>query len=237
MVSVLISDGAANALEALGAAQAVIEYLGTAAFAISAALLAGRRRMTVVGVVVFSVIVATGGGTIRDILLGDLPVYWVADPGPLLVAAVAAGVTIALVDIGSVSLLRRYNLVRLFDAAGLALFTIVGTNIALETGADALAAIVVGIITGVGGGMIRDTIAGRIPEVLASGHMYATAALTGSALNVLLLSYTDLAPTIASSTSVAAIFGLRLLAARYGWGVPQFSISDESAAPDTDERA
>jgi uncharacterized membrane protein YeiH len=236
-VIVLITDNVSNIDDALAAAQAVIQYLGMAAFAISAALLAGRRRMTVVGVVVFSVIVATGGGTIRDILLGDLPVYWVADPRPLLVAAVAAGVTIPLVKIGGLSLVQRYSLVRLFDTAGLALFTIVGTNAALESGADAFAAIVVGVITGVGGGMIRDTIAGRIPEVLASGHMYATAALTGSALNVLLLNHTDLAPTLASSMSVVAIFALRLLAARYGWGVPQFSIAGERAASDTDERA
>mgnify|MGYP001818893951 FL=1 len=78
--------------DALGVAQTIIQYAGTVAFAISAALLAGRRRMNVVGVVVFGVLAAIRGGTTRDTLLGDLPVYWAADPAPLFVAAIGGSI-------------------------------------------------------------------------------------------------------------------------------------------------
>jgi hypothetical protein len=80
--------------------------------------------------------------------------------------------------------MQRFDLVRIFDTAGLALFTIIGTNAALDTGAGAVSAVVVGLISGVGGGLIRDTIAERVPEVLASGHSYASAAAAGAALDV-----------------------------------------------------
>ena len=115
--------------DALGVAQAFIQYAGTVAFAISAALLAGRRRMNVVGVVVFGVLVAVGGGTTRDVLLGDLPVYWVADPAPLFVAAIAAAVTIPMARTGGLSALQRYDVVQVSDSAGLALFTVLGLSL------------------------------------------------------------------------------------------------------------
>jgi uncharacterized membrane protein YeiH len=115
------------------------------------------------------------------------------------------------------------------DAAGLALFTVLGTNIALDTGAGAVSAVVVGAISGIGGGMLRDTIAERIPDVLASGHFYASAAVTGSALNIALLE-TALPDAIASTIAMVYILALRLLAIHYGWGVPTFTVhrGDES---------
>jgi uncharacterized membrane protein YeiH len=209
--------------DALGVAQTIIQYAGTIAFAISAAVLAGRRRMNVVGVVVFGVLVAVGGGTTRDILLGDLPVYWVADPAPLFVAGLAAAVTIPLAWTGGLSALQRYDVVQVSDSAGLALFTVLGTNVALETGAGAVSAVLVGVVSGVGGGIIRDTIVGRTPEVLASGSLYASAAIGGSILNLMLLE-TSLWPPIASTIAVAFIVILRLLSLHFGWGVPRFVI-------------
>lgn len=212
--------------DALGVVQTIVQYAGTIAFAISAALLAGRRKMNFVGVVVFGTIVAVGGGTIRDILLGILPVSWVADPLPLLVAAVAAAATIPLFRTGTLNAMQRYNLVRVSDAAGLALFTVLGTNIALDAGAGAASAVVVGAISGIGGGILRDTIGERIPQVLASGHFYASAAVTGSALNVALLE-TSLRLSIASAISVLYIFSVRLLSVRFGWGMPKFTVRPE----------
>lgn len=231
------SAGTQESIEdALGVAQTIVEYIGTAAFAISAALLAGRRKMNMVGVVVFGVIVAVGGGTIRDLLLGDLPVYWITAPEPLLVAAVAAAATIPLFKLGTISAMERYDLVRIFDAAGLALFTVLGTNIALDSGAGAVSAVVVGVISGVGGGILRDTIAKRIPAVLESGHFYASAAVVGSGLNVALLE-TSLSPTVASTIAVVYIFAIRLLSIHFGWGVPIFAIDRDdgsTAAPGHD---
>jgi uncharacterized membrane protein YeiH len=118
--------------DAIGAVRTVLLYTGTIAFAISAALLAGRRRMGMFGVVVFGVNVANGGGTTRDVLLGDLPVFWIDDPSTLIVAALAAAATIPLFRIGAIKAMQRLDLVRLFDTVGLALFTIIGTNAALD---------------------------------------------------------------------------------------------------------
>jgi uncharacterized membrane protein YeiH len=173
------SDAPQQSIEdALGVVQTIVEYAGTIAFAISAALLAGRRKMNVVGVMVFGVIVATGGGTTRDVLLGRLPVYWVDDPTSLIVAALAAGLTIPLFKIGTISVMARYDVMRVADSAGLALFAVTGTNIALDSGAGSISAVLVGVLSGVGGGIIRDSLAERIPLVLSSGRLYASVAPT-----------------------------------------------------------
>lgn len=215
--------------DALGVAQSILTFAGTIAFAVSAALVAGQKRMNIVGVVVFGVIVAVGGGTIRDILLGDLPVNWIGDPAQLLVAAVAAALTIPMFQLGTITVMERHGLVQLFDSAGLALFVVVGTNVALDAGAGAAAAVVVGVISGVGGGIIRDNIADKVPEVLASGHFYASAAVTGSALNIALLE-TSLRPAISSTIAVVCIFAVRMLSIRYGWGIPKFRVDGDTDA-------
>jgi uncharacterized membrane protein YeiH len=217
--------------EALGVVQTVLEYAGTIAFAISAALLAGRRRMNIVGVVVFAVLVAVGGGTLRDILLGLLPVSWVTDPTLLLVAALAATLTIPLFEVGAISVLENYDLVRLFDSAGLALFVVIGTSIALDSGAGAVSAVVIGVISGIGGGMIRDSLADKVPDVFASGHFYASAAATGSALYILLLE-TSIRDAFAALIAVIYIFGVRILSIHYGWGMPKFRVDRDDEGHD-----
>ena len=209
--------------DALGVVPTIVENAGTAAFAISAALLAGRRRMNIVGVVVFGVFVSVGGGTTRDILLGELPVYWVSEPLSLLVGAVAAAATIPLFETGTMSVIQRYDLVRIFDAAGLALFTVLGTNIALDSGAGAVSAVVVGVISGIGGGILRDNIAGKLPDVLSPRHLYASVAIAGSALNIALLE-TSLLDSIASSVAICFIFVARVLSLHHGWQLPRFTL-------------
>lgn len=226
------TSGSQTLEDALGVVQTIVEYAGTIAFAISAALLAGRRKMNFVGVVLFSVLVAVGGGTTRDLLLGELPVYWVDDPTPLVVAAIAGAATIPLFRIGTISLIQRYDLVRVFDSAGLALFTVLGTNIALDAGAGAISAVFVGTIAGVGGGIIRDNLAEKVPAVLRSGHFYASVALLGAALDVALLE-TSLSPAVASAIAALFILTIRLLSIHYGWGAPKFEIdTDGDDKPD-----
>jgi uncharacterized membrane protein YeiH len=218
--------------DAIGDVRTVLLYAGTIAFAISAALLAGRRRMGMFGVVVFGVIVANGGGTSRDVLLGDFPVFWVDDPSTLIVAALVAAATIPLFRFGVIGAMQRFDLVRLFDTAGLAVFTIIGTNAALDVGAGAVSAVVVGLISGVGGGLIRDTIAERVPEVLASGHSYASAAAAGAALDVALLE-TSMSPAIASSIAGVAIITLRLMSIHLDWRVSRFTIDQGEDGSDS----
>ena len=210
--------------EALGAVQTVLEYAGTVAFGISGALVAGRKRMDIAGVIVLGAIVAVGGGTMRDLLLGQLPVFWVNDPTFVIVGILAALATIPLFKTGALQALQNYNLVDLSDAAGLSLFVVTGTSVALSAGAGNLSAAIIGTIAGVGGGVIRDVLANQVPTVLRSGQLYATAAFAGALLYVLLLEF-SIAPLIALWFPVLTIFGLRVMSLRYGWGVPKVDLT------------
>ena len=227
------SDAVRNIEEALGTARIGVEIVGTIAFAVSAALLAGRRQMNLAGVIVFGTLVATGGGTIRDVLLGNLPVYWIEEPFNLLVAALAAAATMLLARARTWARVERYDVVGVFDAAGLALFTVVGTTVALDVGAGAASAVVIGVISGSGGGILRDVIARRVPAAFASGHIYLTAAITGAALAVAVLE-TDISTTIGSALAVLYIFVLRLLAIHFNWGLPKFTVPADVMAPGED---
>lgn len=215
---------------ALGVLQDIMEYAGTIAFAISGALVAGRKHMDVVGVVVLGSIVAVGGGTLRDLLVGDFPVFWVTSPTFVVVGAVVALATIPLFKAGTIAVLQRYNLVQISDAAGMALFVVTGTNVALAAGADSLAAAIVGVIAGVGGGIIRDVLAGKIPDVLTNGQFYASAAFLGAIVYVVLLQ-TSLSPFVSVWVPIIVIFGIRLLSINYGWGVPKFRIDPGEDPP------
>jgi uncharacterized membrane protein YeiH len=223
-----VSDQTING--ALGVLQDIMEYAGTIAFAISGALVAGRKHMDVVGVVVLGSIVAVGGGTLRDLLVGDFPVFWVTSPTFVVVGAVVALATIPLFKAGTIAVLQRYNLVQISDAAGMALFVVTGTNVALAAGADSLAAAIVGVIAGVGGGIIRDVLANKIPDVLTNGQFYASAAFLGAIVYVILLQ-TPLSPFVSVWVPIIVIFGIRLLSINYGWGVPKFRIDPDDDPP------
>lgn len=210
--------------------QTIMEYGGVIAFAISGALVAGRKRMDIVGVVMLGSIVAVGGGTIRDVLVGDLPVFWVNDPTFIVVGAVTALATIPLARSGTLAVMQHYNLVQLSDSAGMALFVVTGANVALAAGANNLAAAIVGVISGVGGGIIRDVMANRIPEVFTRGHFRASGAFAGALLYVFLLG-TSVSALVAALLSVALIFGFRSLSIFLGWGVPTVKITEDTDPP------
>lgn len=203
---------------ALGTLRTVLEYLGTVAFAISGAVAAGRKRMDVVGAIVLACMVAVGGGTLRDVML-DVPVFWIASPSYLLVAAVTGLVVALLARWHPPDRLDRYRIVQITDAAGLAVFVVVGTGIALDAGAHPVVAAVMGIVTGVGGGVIRDMLANDVPDVLRNGQFYATAALAGAASYALLL-WLDVPRTVAFWVPIVVILAIRLGSLKFGWGVP-----------------
>jgi uncharacterized membrane protein YeiH len=207
-----------------------MEYAGTIAFAISGALVAGRKHMDIVGVAVLGTIVAVGGGTTRDLLLGDVPVFWVSNPTFVIVGAIAALATIPLFKTGTLAVMQHYNLVQLSDAAGMALFVVTGTNVALAAGADDLAAAIVGVIAGVGGGILRDVMANKIPDVLTNGQFYASAAFAGALLYMLLLQL-PVSPLVVVWIPILVIFGIRSLSIIFGWGVPAFEIEHEADPP------
>ena len=213
--------------DALGILQPIMEYAGTIAFAISGALVAGRKHMDIVGVVVLGSIVAVGGGTTRDLLLGDVPVFWINNPTFVIVGALTALATIPLFKTGTLAVMQRYNLIQLSDAAGVALFVVTGTNVALAAGADNLAAAIVGVIAGVGGGIIRDLMANEVPDILTNGQFHASAAFAGAILYVVLLQL-PVSPLVVVWIPIAVIFGIRSLSVIFGWGVPAFEIGRDT---------
>lgn len=152
-----------------------LDILGTAVFAISGVLLAGKLRMDPFGVLVLGVVTAVGGGTIRDMALANGPVFWVKDPTDLVVAMVTCLLTIVLVR--QPRRLPKWIL-PVLDAVGLAVFVGIGVNKAFIAGTGPLVAICMGVLTGVGGGIIRDILAREVPMILRT-EIYATACIIG----------------------------------------------------------
>ncbi len=198
-----------------------LDLFGIAVFAVSGALSAGRKSMDVFGVIVVAVVTATGGGTIRDVLLDRHPVFWIGDPTYLVVILVAA---IATVIFTRFQRPPRVSLL-VADAFGLGLFSIVGARIALEAGAPILIAVLMGAITGSAGGLLRDILCAEIPLILRR-HIYAVASLIGATVYVL-LEEVGLALTISAPVGAATVFLLRLAAMKWNLQVPSFILDDE----------
>ena len=167
----------------------LLTVLATAVMAASAATQAVRCGLDPVGAIFLSVVTAVGGGTLRDLLIGATPVFWLEDPTYLLTAVPVGLVTHALVGRMRIGTGRRLKLLDYLDAVGLALFTVVGARVALANGASPMAAIVLGCLTGIAGGMCRDVLCGITPIVLRR-DVYATLSLIGAALYVLLVQVT-----------------------------------------------
>ncbi|MDW3124767.1 TRIC cation channel family protein, partial [Vibrio sp. 1974] len=153
----------------------MIDLFGTAIFAVSGVLLAGRLKMDPFGVIVLGSVTAIGGGTIRDMALGATPVFWITDTTYLWVIFITCLLTMILV--------RRpkrlaWWVLPVCDAIGLAVFVGIGVEKALAYNASGMVAVIMGVITGCGGGIIRDVLAREVPMVLRS-EVYATACIIG----------------------------------------------------------
>jgi uncharacterized membrane protein YeiH len=200
----------------------LLDLLGIGVFAVSGALAAGRKRLDLLGVFVLASVTAIGGGTIRDLLLARHPIFWLSDATFLIVILAAVAVTFAYVQ------WRRPPLASLLvaDALGLALFGIAGAQIAEREGLPAVSVVILGTITGVAGGVIRDVLSAEIPFVLRRGNLYASAVILGIAV-YLALETIGVARQTASLTGMALIAVLRLAAIRWGLKLPVLQI-DES---------
>jgi uncharacterized membrane protein YeiH len=186
--------------------QLALDLVGIFAFALTGGLVAVKKRLDLFGVLVLASAAALGGGVLRDLLIGVTPPVGISD-WRLLGAAVVAGLITFLFHPG---VARISKVVLVLDAAGLATFAIGGSLKALGAGVDPLAAVVIGGITAVGGGMLRDVLAGQVPEVLRR-EMYALPALFGSALIVAAHHY-DLISTAAIWACVGLVFVIRIAA-------------------------
>ena len=208
-----------------------LEVIGTIAFAVSGFMAAGRARMDWLGAMVLALAVAVGGGTIRDVLLGQLPVAWLIGGWTVFVAL---GTSIALIFL--VRIRPKVNLdtatpILIADAVGLASFVIIGTQIGLNANITPFFAVMLGVLTGVGGGVIRDILTGNKPMVLV-GQIYAVAGIVGGALFVLMLEV-GINTQVSIWVSVITIFLLRMIAIRKDWHLPRAIPS--TAASNTDE--
>jgi uncharacterized membrane protein YeiH len=192
----------------------LLDFIGTFAFAISGALVATRHRLDLFGVLVLAFAAATAGGIVRDVLLGATP------PGSLVDWRYLAMSTLAglLTFYQRAQVERMRNPVQLFDAAGLGLFAVIGADKALGAGLGPVGAVLLGIVSGVGGGIARDVLVAQVPSVLRS-ELYAVAALAGAL--VLVVGHALALPTAPVAVAGAGLcFALRWLAIRRGWRLP-----------------
>jgi uncharacterized membrane protein YeiH len=199
----------------------VLDLVGVAVFAISGALAAGRRGLDILGVVVLGAVTAVGGGTIRDVLLDRNPIFWLADARYLIVIVVAALSTVAYARRAPVPLAT----LDVADALGLAMFSVAGTQIAEQAGMPALSCVLLGAVTGAAGGATRDVLTAQVPMVLKRGNLYATAAIAGTALYVL-LARLGVERSVASLVGMAVVAGVRLAAIWWGLKLPVFQVDE-----------
>jgi uncharacterized membrane protein YeiH len=195
--------------------------VGVSVFAVSGAIAAGRKHLDLLGVLVIAVVAALGGGTLRDVLLDRSPVFWIRQPDYLIVTVGAALGTVLYTRLRQPP--RKSLLVA--DAFGLALFSISGAQIAEAAQLHGLIIVLMGTCTGVVGGVIRDVILLEIPVILRRGNIYATAAIAGIALYLLLKTW-DIDPSIATFTGMATIALLRLAAIIWGLALPVYRLPE-----------
>lgn len=192
--------------------------LGVAVFACSGALAAGRRNLDPIGVAVLAMVTATGGGTIRDVLL-DRTVFWISDPTHIVVCLGAGAVTWTWV---------RYfqppdRALQVADAIGLALFAVTGAQIAEAAQSGPVIIILMGAITGCAGGLLRDVLSAEVPLIFRKSELYVTACVAGLIAYVL-LRQVDVQANVAGSLSAAAILLLRLASIRWNITLPTMRV-------------
>jgi uncharacterized membrane protein YeiH len=193
-----------------------IEILGTVAFAISGSFAAMQKRLDPFGVLIIAFVTSIGGGTVRDLLLGDTPVAWMRDVNYCLLILVTSLLTIFFK-----TQIKKFKITLfLFDSLGLGLFTLVGVQKGIVFGLDPGICVALGTITGCFGGVIRDTLLNTIPLIFRK-EIYATACIVGGILYFVLL-YFNLKADVAKVIVIAFIFALRIVVVRYKLALPRF---------------
>lgn len=203
----------------------MIEIIGTIAFACSGAMVAVKKNLDLLGIIVLGVITAVGGGMIRDVLIGIHPPTLFVKPVYVLAAFLAVCVLFLVLRFRRVTIeilesAAYERIMNLLDAIGLGAFTVVGIDTAIENGFGQYRFLMIflGVITGVGGGLLRDIMAGQTPAILKK-HVYACASIAGAVSYVLLINYlTNEASMIISALLVVII---RVLARHYRWNLPR----------------
>ncbi len=201
----------------------LLDYLGTMAFAVSGALKGVRKGMDIFGVVVLATVTAIGGGTIRDALL-DAPIFWLADSTYILLAVVMAIAVFIFFRLAR----KTERVLLVFDAIGLGVFTGIGAMRAADGGLGFLGIITMGLLTGIGGGVLRDVLAGDVPIVLRE-EIYASASIAGGVAFAVIVR-AEMPDAAALSVAVGLTILIRLLSIFLKWHLPSrpAGIEDDS---------
>jgi len=192
----------------------LLTYLAVSASAVSGALEARKHEMDIVGATTVAFVTAFGGGSLRDLLLGRTPIFWLVDPGLTIVTFAIAIISFYLIDHMSEKLLF------IPVALGLGFFSILGATFALQMDLSLLVASLMGVVTGVFGGILRDVLCNKIPSIFRRDtELYATCSFIGTWVFILLISM-HVDASIASWVGTFTVFGLRILAIRYRLTLP-----------------
>ncbi|MEW5965149.1 MAG: trimeric intracellular cation channel family protein [Pseudomonadota bacterium] len=216
--------------DAFSSLLAVLDALAVAVFAVTGALVASRKQMDIFGFALLGTVTGVGGGTVRDVLIGKLPVFWVEKPTYVAICIVASALVFFTAHIPE----SRYRVLLWLDAVGLSLVCVAGAARGLEAGAGAFIAVVMGVITAAFGGIIRDVLGGESPVILRR-EIYVIPALLGATVYVA-------APTggVAGLPAMAAgflaCFLVRGLALYYGWSLPPYRGRPGRPARDGEQR-
>ncbi|EAS63454.1 TRIC cation channel family protein [Photobacterium angustum] len=197
----------------------ILDMFGTAIFAASGVLMAGRLRMDPFGVVVLASVTAIGGGTIRDMALGATPVFWIKDTNYLWVIFITCIITMLATQRPK---RMPWYILPVADAIGLAVFVAIGVEKSLRYGASPMVAVIMGVITGCGGGVIRDVLGREIPMVLRT-EVYATACILGGMVHTIGLSLGVL-PSVAAVIGIFTTLTIRLAAIKWNLSLPVFAL-------------
>ena len=194
----------------------ILDLIGTVVFAITGALAAKEHKMDVFGMFILAFVTGVGGGTLRDMMIGSTPVFWMKNPFYILM--IVLGVVLPIV-FKKMSEWKKSIL--FFDAIGLGVFTVIGVEKGIDFGLHPVIAVALGAVTGCFGGLIRDILRNQIPAVLHK-EIYATASLTGG-IRCFVLNYLGFHNDLVAVLTAFIVFIIRVLALKYRWELPKFS--------------
>lgn len=197
----------------------VLEFIATAAFALSGVIMAARKRLDVVGVCVVGFLAAFGGGTLRDVLLDRRPFFWVAEVEMLWLVIALCAVSLVLLRLGRLHVGDKA--IQLADALGLGLFVASGVQSALVAQLPVVVAVMMGVVTGVFGGVMRDIACNEMPTAFADHRPYAVCGFMGGWMYIF-GEWLDWAGWVVALASIATTTGLRLLALKFDWRLPDW---------------
>lgn len=209
-----------------------IEIIGTIAFAITGVITAIEKKFDILGAIVLGTVTAVGGGILRDIMLGYLPPMAFRNPVYAFTAIITSVAVFVLAYFTGKKIVKHYDIysqvINFFDSLGLAVFVVMGINTAAACGfgENAFLSVFVAVLTGVGGGVLRDILAGRVPKILRR-RVYALAAILGAIIYYYLLEFNVLSQTAAMLIGAGSVLIIRILATVFRWNLPSIKNIEE----------